>query len=118
MQFDEFQNLFLVALSTATENAEKILAHPIPREYLILLYGAGYSGELISVQQATEALYINPDEFYRIIDIAVQKVEPKLTTIFVRVSGHKPTQFDKTWDTPKGNGPFKQIIAQIQDLTK
>jgi len=52
-----------------------------------------------------------------VIDVAVLKVEPNQSTVFIRVSGHKPSEFGKTWNTPKGNGVFKQMIAQIQDLT-
>ena len=117
MQIDQFNELFLDVLETAAVNAEKIVGHPVPRNYKISLFGAGYSGQLIDVSEAVKALYISPDKFYFVIDVAVQKITNENCVLFVRVSGHKPTEFQNTLNRPEGNGPFKQIEGQIEDLT-
>lgn len=117
MQIEEFNDLFLDVLETASANAERILEHSVPRYHKILLFGAGYSGQLMNVSEAVKALYISSDKFYFVIDVAVQKVTNESCVVFVRVSGHEPTEFENTLNRPKGNGPFKQIEAQIEDLT-
>lgn len=118
MQIKEFNDLFLDVLETASTNAERILGHPVPRNHKILLFGAGYSGQVMNVSDAVKALYISPDKFYFIIDVTVQKVMNESCVVFVRASGHKPTEFENTLNQPKGNGPFKQIEGQIEDWTK
>jgi hypothetical protein len=40
----------------------------------------------------------------------VLRVTGEVTTIFMRVSGHPPDTFEKTWNQPVGNGPFKQLL--------
>jgi hypothetical protein len=35
-----------------------------------------------------------------------------VTTIFMRVSGHRPDTFAKTWNQPVGSGPFKQLLPE------
>ena len=117
MKFEEFRDLFAVTVETAINNAEMQLDKPIPRQYEISFHGFGYSGEIVTFDEATKALYINENNFYRIIDVAVQKVTPSVSQVFVRVSGHPPVPFSQTWNTPVGNGPFKQLIASnIEEL--
>lgn len=115
MEFEEFRHLFLSALETAVENAEEMLSRSIPRQYEIVLHGRGYSGQVVDVESVAINLYIDGERFYRVIDVAVQHVFPSITRIFVRVSGHDPVPLADTWNTPKGSGPFKQIVAQIQE---
>ncbi len=116
MQFDEFKQLFASALEIAAENAEGELGREISRSYEIILHGAGHSGDIVDPDKAAIDLFIDEERFYRVIDIAVQQVSSEVSRVFVRVSGHKPVPFDETWDTPKGSGPFKQIMAQIQEV--
>jgi hypothetical protein len=66
----------------------------------------------LEVNQATDALYLGEDLFYRIIDIAVIEVHSQVTLLFVRASGHAPTVFEHTWNDPPGSGPFKQLLAK------
>lgn len=114
MNFEEFRNLFIEALNIAANNAERELTRKIPRQYEILLYGAGCKGDILSVDATAKQIFIDEDNFYRIIDVAIQAIKPNISRVFVRVSDHKPVPLDQTWNTPKGSGPFKQIIAQIQ----
>jgi len=112
MTEEEFADLFHQALERAVENAEHRLARPIPRRFAVTVFGAGYSGVIMSPEQAVRVLYLGPDRYYRIIDVAVVAVEQDRCTAFVRISGHAPGSFDETWNDPPGAGPFKQILAQ------
>jgi hypothetical protein len=117
MTKDEFRELYLQALNVAADSAEEALAQPIPRSFLIELHGIGGSGSerLLTVEEALDALYLGNDRFYRIIDVAVKKLLPNNSVIFVRPSGHPPDKFEKTW-YPGGKGPFKQIYStRIED---
>ena len=117
MTRDEFRKLYLEALSAAADNAEGALAGPISRSFLIELHGpgGGSNERLLTVDEAFDALYLGNDRFYRIVDVAVKKVLPDNSVIFVRPSGHTPDTFEKTWYPPE-KGPFKQIYpVTIED---
>jgi hypothetical protein len=58
-----------------------------------------------------DQIYLGSDRFYRIIDVAIKELLPRETVAFVRVSGHPPAEYSKTWDA-SALGPFKQIIAE------
>lgn len=116
MKLEEFKDLFVRSLEVAADNAEKELGRHIPRKYEIRLHGVGHSGDIVEIDNAAVLLFIDEEYFYRIIDVAVQKVSPHVSTIFIRVSGHEPVHLEQTWD-PQGSGPFKQIMAQIQEVS-
>jgi hypothetical protein len=110
-----FRGLFLRALRNAADAADTMLAKPAPRSFLIELHAPSSTDHLLTVKQAIDQIYLESDKFYRIIDIAIQKITPNKTIAFVRVSGHPPGPFDQTWD-PTTLGPFKQIFADaIED---
>ena len=111
MTESEFDRLFQQALSTAAENVERRLSQAIPRVFEVAVYGAGYSGKVMSPEQAVHTLYLGPDRFYRIIDVAITAVTRSHCTVFVRVSGHTPGSFEETWNEPPGAGPFKQLLV-------
>jgi hypothetical protein len=53
------------------------------------LYGPGYPrGEPITTKEALAVLWLGPDRFFRIIDLAVSCASSRHTEIFARVSGH------------------------------
>ena len=106
----DFHQLFLKALERAAENAEGALNRPISRNFKIELHGLGHSGALFKPEDAVDVIYLGSDQFFRIIDVAVTEVTPSSTTAFVRVSGHPPCEFAKTWN-PDDLGPFKQLAA-------
>ena len=115
MTKQEFAQLFQRALEQAALNAEQQLGRKVSRHYRILLHGAGHPGDLLSPEAAVDALYLNPDKFFRFIDVAVVEVSRTSVTIFARASDHTPVPFDQTGNTPPGSGPFKQLISkQIQ----
>lgn len=113
----DFRQLFLSALTTAAENAEKKIAHAIPRSFVVELHAPDSPGLRVSFDEALVQLYLGDDRFYKIIDVGVKELLPRETIVFVRVSGHQPTGYDGTWD-PSGSGPFKQIVAAELDGPK
>jgi hypothetical protein len=115
MTKNDFRELFQRALNVAADNAEGKTRKPIPRSFLIELHAPGSSERLVSVDEALDHIYLGSDRCYRIIDIAIKEVLPAESVAFVRVSGHPPDEFSKTWD-PGGAGPFKQILAtRVED---
>jgi len=118
MSKDEFKELLEAALERAAADTEERLRRSLSRNFQILLYGAGYSGDPVSSAEAAEALYLGENVFYVIIDVAVVKISDQSTTFHMVVSGHKPALFEQTWNDPPGSGPFKQLIAidiEIED---
>jgi hypothetical protein len=115
MTKDSFRNLFIRALNVAANNIDKKLKTPISRSFLIELYAPGASGRLVTVDEALDQLYLGNDRFYRIIDVAIEKLMPDRSFAFVRVSEHPPAGFEQTCD-PAGLGPFKHVLARhIED---
>ncbi len=69
----------------------------------------------MNLDEALDHIYLGDDRFYRIIDVAIKEVLPAESVAFLRVSGHPPDEFSKTWN-PSSTGPFKQILAaNIED---
>lgn len=111
----EFQQLFLDNVRQALGYAEQETSRHVSDEFDVELHGAGISGEIISPVRAVDLMYVGEDRFYRIIDIGVKAVIKDRAVVFVRISDHHPSSFRDTWNTPKGNGPFKVIEpANIQ----
>ena len=111
----EFHQLFAAALERATQHAEKRLGQSIPHRYSIELHGAGHSGDVMTTDEAVNALYLGKDRFYRVIDVAITAVSDQFSRVFVRASAHQPSTFEETWNDPPGGGPFKQLMAE--DIT-
>jgi hypothetical protein len=111
MRKQRFRGLFMRALREAASMTKIRLHRSVPDKFLIELHGPRTHGEIVSVDQAVDRLYLDNDRFYRIIDIAIIRVTPANTVAFVRVSGHSPGPFSETWD-PDGLGPFKEILLQ------
>lgn len=109
MNQDEFQQLLRRVLESAISNTEMRLSRPLPRDVKVELHGCGHSGDIMDIEEAFECLYLDEDTFWGIIDVGVKEVNRSSTTMFVRVSDHSPSSFDKTWNDPPGNGPFKEI---------
>ncbi len=109
---EQFTNWFVAALEQAAINAEEYLGvSRIPRNFLIDLH-AGPKGEIHSIDEAVDKLYIGNDLSWLIIDVAVQRIEGDNTTVFVRPSGHDPEPWPSTWKFDEGKGPFNQMIYQ------
>ena len=111
MTKDAFRLLFHSAIGIAADNAAKKLGRSVPRHFEIERHGLAPMPRLLSVDEAFSEIYLGPGRFYRVIDLAARHVTDKVTTIFMRVSGHPPEAFDRTWNQPIGSGPFKQLLA-------
>jgi hypothetical protein len=110
MTKDEFKALFDRALELAAENAEKKLGRPIPRKFEIEMHAFAPHPRMLQKNDALETIYLGPDLFYRIIDVAVTRVGKDKSIVFMRISGHEPGPMNKTWNQPIGSGPFKQLL--------
>lgn len=112
MTKDEFAQLFRRYLDLAAQNAEERYKITVPRNFLIEFHGKGHSHRIpIDVDTAINDLFIDENTFFRVIDIMVIEVRKSATRVFVRPSGHHPEGFERTWNNPPGNGPFKQLIS-------
>lgn len=111
MTEQEFTQRFKKALEEAMQIAENQLHRNLPHQFRIRLHGANHSGDELEVDQVAKALYLGEESFYRIIDIAVVEVHSQYTVLFVRVSAHAPSSWERTWNNPPGNGPFKQLVS-------
>ncbi|MEZ4864105.1 MAG: hypothetical protein R3C14_22505 [Caldilineaceae bacterium] len=112
MTKNEFYTLFLQVLEQASCEVEDRLNAKISRNFDIHLYGVGYSDYSLDVEKVVDIIYIDSQRFYRVIDVSITGIRDDLTQVFVRVSDHEPSSFDRTWNTPPGYGPFKQLIAK------
>ena len=112
MTKNEFRSLFFRVLEEVTRETETRLHSEISRIYEIHLYGAGYSDYSLTAEDALNILYIDTEHFYRVIDVCITGINDDLTQVFVRISDHEPSTFERTWNTPPGYGPFKQLIAK------
>lgn len=111
MDFDEFKSLFLRAIESAIVDAEARTKQTFSRKIEIELHGAGYSNVVMEVNMAADALFIDSETSYVVIDVAIKKATHDNTLVFVRASGHPPVPYSKAWGAKQGTGPFKQIIA-------
>jgi hypothetical protein len=102
-----FKHLFLKNVEEAVLRAEHIFAKKIPHDLPIELHGGGARGEIFSVDEALNYMFIEENIFYQIIDIGI--VFKDSYKVFVRISAHAPSAFQDTWNSPIGNGPFKVL---------
>jgi len=106
---DDFRTLFLINVGRSLERAGTIVGAVLPSEFEIELHGGGVSGKITSLNDAINIMYLGERSFYGVIDIGVKSIVRGKPVVFVRISDHRPSSFENTWNTPKGNGPFKVI---------
>jgi hypothetical protein len=110
MNKKSFKKLFLRIGADAIEQARATTSQNVPSEFIVEMHGGKGStgqGRLMTVDEAVDALYISKTQFYIFIDVFAKSVRGNQTILFVRPSGHESTSFEKTCNTPEGNGPFK-----------
>jgi hypothetical protein len=98
MTIEEFKNLFEQSLETAAQNAEKKLERSVPRQFEIEMHGLASQPRILNKDEAFEEIYLGPDRFYRIIDVAVRSVSKNVSTVFMGISGHAPGPISQTWN--------------------
>lgn len=104
----QFKRLFEAALNEAAKNAERVLHADVSRNFLIELHL--YGVRICDVDTAVDSLYVDENTARKVIDVAVLRVEPDKTTVFVRASGHDPVPWEETYQASELKGPFKQMI--------
>lgn len=109
MTREDFKQLFERHVEKAIVAAKKSGAGDIPFAFVVEMHGCGYSGKLLTCDEAVDAMYIGPSTFYRIIDIGFKQVSGSTSVVFVRVSAHSPSGYEDMWNNPEGSGPFKVL---------
>jgi len=111
MTKEKFRLLFEQGLEVAAHNAELNLGRTVPRRFEIEMHGLAARPGTLTMDDAFKEIYLGPDRFYRVIDLAIIRVSSEVSTAYMNVSGHEPGTFDQTWNDPVGSGPFKQVLA-------
>jgi hypothetical protein len=107
MNRSEFKSLFKQSINEAIDKTRSRVDEVISSNLMIELHGLGHTGDIISIDQAFDSIYLSDDLYWRVINISVKEIKPDHTIIFVRVGGPKPASFEETWNDPKGYGPFR-----------
>lgn len=111
MTKEEFAQLFRHHLDLAAQNAEERYKISVPRSFLIEFHGKGHSHKIpIDVDTAIDALFIDENTFFLVIDVVILEIRKSVTRVFVRPSGHPPDIFERTWNDPPGSGPFHHMF--------
>ena len=109
MDQESFKNTFLGVVADAIAGAQQLSARQLPPKFEIELHGGGIGGQIVTLDDALDRMFVSESLYFAIIDVGLKKVERDRCIIFVRISGHSPVSFQETWNTPTGNGPFKVI---------
>jgi len=88
---------------------------PARNEPVVEFHGKPNPPQPIKVDEAFDLLWLSPERFYRIVDVAAFVGEYDPPVLFVRVSGHEPSAYSLTWD-PSDLGPFKAIGPATRPL--
>jgi hypothetical protein len=110
MDRESFKNIFLGVVADAIAGAQQLSDRPLLPKFKIELHGGGIGGRVVTLDDALERMFVSESLYFKIIDVGLKKVERDRCIIFVRISDHSPVSFQETWNTPKGNGPFKVIL--------
>ena len=103
MDKSSYALLFQEAVRRALQEAGLSSASGEP---IVEFHGKPNPSHPVSVGEALEFLWISPDLFYRIVDVAAFLGEDNPPVLFVRPSGHEPSAYADIWET-SDLGPFK-----------
>jgi hypothetical protein len=98
-----FALLFQEAVRRALEQAGVSAGSSEP---VVEFHGNPNPERPISVDMVLGFLWLSPDRFYRVVDVAAFLGEDNPPVIFVRPAGFEPSAYEDTWE-PQGLGPFK-----------
>jgi hypothetical protein len=105
MDKSDHARLFHEAVRRALQQAEMEHSDAQP---VVEFLGKPNPSTPIGVEEAFDLLWLSPERFYRVIDVAAFAGENEPPVLFVRPSGHEPGAYSETWD-PSDLGPFKVI---------
>jgi hypothetical protein len=111
-----FRELFHRSIDTAIHEAEAKFGLQLPKGIMIELHGVGDQRGLLNFEEAANLIFINEEIFHPVIDIGVRRIHSGMVVVFVRVSALPPVKFEKTWNSPRGMGPFKTLIPLAETL--
>jgi hypothetical protein len=112
----EFRRVFDATLEAAARAAEHFLGQPVPRNFIITLSGAARSDGPGDVEAAFDKLYLGDEEFFAMIDVFIRALRDDFLELEMRVTGHEPVPFERTWNRPLGAGPFKFMNVSEESL--
>jgi hypothetical protein len=95
--------LFQEAVRRALEQAglSASLSEPV-----VEFHGRPNPARPVTINEALDLLWLSPDRFYRVVDVAAFVGEEDPPVLFVRPSGHEPSAYADIWE-PADLGPFK-----------
>jgi hypothetical protein len=105
MDKERFGELFQEAIRRALKLADLF---PTTTKPLVEFYGKPNPRNPITMEQALDHLWLSPDRFYRVVDVAAFLGENDPPVIFVRPAGFDPEPFSETYN-PNDLGPFQAM---------
>lgn len=106
MTKNDFSLLLEQALARALASFSTVCGETIDPPTNFEVHSPSCSPCMLSLQDAVNAIFIDPLRFYRIIDIGLIPNGDGSSIGFIRVSGHRPGPYEETFN-PKDLGPFK-----------
>ena len=110
MNLAQYCEVFAQAVEASIKEAEKAHRISLPRDLIFEIPFKGLPDRYSNIEDMAKVIYLNENSFYRIIDVAVRAEISGQSLVWVRVSGHPPSEWKDTWD-PAVYGPFKSIIS-------
>jgi hypothetical protein len=117
---DEYQKIFDIALENASINAEKAFNLDVPRRFHVEVRGGGMSYRILPAENVVDAIYIDENQFWLLINVMVIEVMPdaNLTIVSLTITGHGPGTFEQTFSYSDGKGPFHQVLPLELKLSR
>lgn len=109
----QFKQLFEKALEEVAQKTEQKYGIQIPRNFKIYLANkASPKTGFLSVEEATNWLYIDENSSHYVIDLLVDGINSgeNYSLVVAIPSSHHAVEFSKTWNYTIGLGPFKVLV--------
>jgi hypothetical protein len=104
-----FERLFRTVLLRGAFVAAQMDGRLVPRRFAIDVRGGERPGRYDDVGDAARALRRDDGLFYARIDLGVGEIVGDRARAIACVSEELPTNFERTWNTPRGYGPFRLV---------
>lgn len=110
MNLIAFESLLAVAVARAIDAGCETGGQARPSTILFEIRGGGVPLRVVKdLAAAARILYLDEDHFWRVIDVALSNISNDVGHVMLAISVHPPVEFDLTWNTPRGMGPFKVL---------
>jgi hypothetical protein len=104
-----FHRLFRTVLLKAAFVASQMSGARVPRRFAIDVMGGERPGRFDDIGDAALALFRRDGLYYARIDLAVGDIAGERARALAVVSVDPPCPFERTWNKPKGYGPFRVV---------